>query len=305
MLPERQSLYELSKHDIGLYLTDVERIMTHGINGRHGIVLRDKFLSYQVLSPHTRVPNIQALYMNGKIDHWEPSLDEVLRDGMEASLFIKPVTSAGGGGAEKIRLKQGSVLGKDFTQPFEEYITAKLERYPDLFVMSALQQNAFMSDLFPESVNTVRVLTVRDPRTRRPWLARAVVRVGNLKSAPVDNFSRGGIAFGLDTETGKILCGVTKDAASPSTVRMERHPDTGRQIAGLTVPGFDMVKERCVTLHTRMPYINYVGWDICIGPDDLYVVEANNTTDVDLLQAHGPLLSDPRLRAFYAASDIL
>jgi len=44
----------------------------------------------------------------------------------------------------------------------------------------------------------------------------------------------------------------------------------------------------------------YVGWDIILSSEGVpMVIEGNRATDVDIMQIHEPLLSDPRRRRFY------
>lgn len=76
-------------------------------------------------------------------------------------------------------------------------------------------------------------------------------------------------------------------------------------IEGLSVPDFKGVIETAERLHRAMPYIDYVGWDFAVTDDGICVIEANNTTDVDLIQVHGPLLADDRVVRFYQANHVL
>ena len=48
-----------------------------------------------------------------------------------------------------------------------------------------------------------------------------------------------------------------------------------------------------------MPLLKYIGWDVVITKKGLYIIEANNSTDVELLQVHKPLLINERVRNFY------
>jgi hypothetical protein len=55
-----------------------------------------------------------------------------------------------------------------------------------------------------------------------------------------------------------------------------------------------------------LPLNRYVGWDVVV--DDAgspVIIEANKNTDVNLLQVHGGLLVEPRVRQFYQAVGVL
>lgn len=54
-----------------------------------------------------------------------------------------------------------------------------------------------------------------------------------------------------------------------------------------------------------MPLLRYIGWNIAITKKGLYIIEANNSTDVDLLQVHKPLLINEKVRNFYIYHEII
>jgi hypothetical protein len=287
--PSRRQLYDFQHFGFDDFVTDVERKIADTINGPFFITLRNKLIAYRLLAGHIRIPRIVDLYVRGKR---EVSLPEFVPDG--TPLFVKPVTSNSGIGAE--------TLPADVD--YRAYIREKVKAYPDLLVMERVGQHGFMADLFPDSINTVRVLTVRDPDNRIPWVARAVVRVGTVASAPVDNFGSGGLSFALNVESGAIGPGTSKASLSP-TAKVERHPDSGLQLTGRILPGCDAIIAKCIELHAALPFIDYVGWDICVGENGPILIEANNSSDVDLFQTHAPLLTDSRLRAFYKFHDVI
>jgi hypothetical protein len=49
-----------------------------------------------------------------------------------------------------------------------------------------------------------------------------------------------------------------------------------------------------------VPFNRMAGWDILVDAEGVPVIlEANGNSDVNLLQVHGGLLSEPRIRHFY------
>jgi len=48
----------------------------------------------------------------------------------------------------------------------------------------------------------------------------------------------------------------------------------------------------------RMEYVPYIGWDVVVTPDGFTVTEGNGCPDVGH-QSFSPLLSEPRVSAFY------
>ena len=43
----------------------------------------------------------------------------------------------------------------------------------------------------------------------------------------------------------------------------------------------------------------FLGWDVVVTADGIRLLEGNANTGMNVLQVHGPLLSDPRIRRFY------
>jgi hypothetical protein len=54
-----------------------------------------------------------------------------------------------------------------------------------------------------------------------------------------------------------------------------------------------------------LPYIPYIGWDIIVQEEGFKIIEGNNHPGLDTLQAHRPLLKDPRVRKFYKAHGVI
>jgi hypothetical protein len=139
---------------------------------------------------------------------------------------------------------------------------------------------------------------MRDPETQRSFVATAVHRFGNSKSAPVDNWTAGGLSVRVDLETGALSTGITYPRAG-SLEWHHSHPETGAQIEGIVVPGWQNVIARILAAADAYDFLSYVGWDVVIRDDGFSVLEGNNYTDVNLLQIHGGLLKDKRVAQFY------
>lgn len=293
--PLRRAQYDFATHDESLFLNDVERWMTRKLNGDYRMILNDKYLSYQILAHHARIAEIYVMTVDGEVHFQHPAFAALLA-GPSTSLFVKPNDSSGGTGAETIVVERGSVRVGGKSMSFEQYLKRRAIEHDTIMVVELLKQSAFAAGLFPDAINTLRMLTMRDPKTGRVFVHGAVQRIGTKASAPVDNFSRGGMSFAVDMETGRIGKGTLKTKHG----LFEKHPDTGVQITGQVIPNFAMYPEEAIRMHQAMPYINYVGWDLCHGPDgEIIVVEANNTSDVDLFQIHQPILADSRAVKFY------
>ncbi len=167
-------------------------------------------------------------------------------------------------------------------------------------VAKTVKQHPMLNNIFSKSLNTVRVLMMRCPLSQQVLIAAAALRIGTSSSSPVDNFSRGGISFFVDLKTGIIGSGKQKNGTEWSA-----HPETGARVTGLTVPMWREVKDVCSAAFEYSKGLVYVGWDVAITPDGPVLLEGNSNCDVDLVQVHGPLLLDERVKAFYQHYGVL
>jgi Sugar-transfer associated ATP-grasp len=213
--------------------------------------------------------------------------------------FAKPARGDRGRGiirgcfeGDSVRLN-GRLLGR---LEFQAQLAATGEPY---IVTAAVEQHPEMASFFPETVNTVRVLMMREPGGEA-FVADAVLRLGTSSSGGVDNFSKGGLSFSIDTAVGKIGQGRRKTGAV-----FENHPDTGAPVSGCSIPHWLAVLDCCHAAMAQQPGLQYVGWDVVVARDGPVLIEGNNKSDVNLIQAHRPLLANARVRAFYERHGLL
>ena len=82
--------------------------------------------------------------------------------------------------------------------------------------------------------------------------------------------------------------------------RFTHHPDTGAQIAGAVLPQWDQVLDVVLRAAASVPFNRMAGWDILVDAEGVPVIlEANGKSDVNLLQVHGGLFAEPKIRRFY------
>lgn len=139
-------------------------------------------------------------------------------------------------------------------------------------VEEVLVQHPEMARLYPGSVNSLRVVTYRDPDDVVHVLA-GVLKVGN--GGVIDNFSNGGMYTMLDEE-GRALHAASDEEGHP----FEVHPITGVTLTGYQVPLYDEVLSLVDRLARRVPALPYIGWDIAITPERPVVIEGNHNTGV-------------------------
>jgi hypothetical protein len=55
----------------------------------------------------------------------------------------------------------------------------------------------------------------------------------------------------------------------------DQHPISAKQIYNEYIPNWNDLVGRILEMAKRLPYLKYVGWDIILSDDDLYVLEGN------------------------------
>lgn len=302
-------LYGLTKDNYGGYVSDMQRLFRTRMMVQPLLqdVINNKFTTHLVLRS-MGVPSSELLGVLSKgAVHPFPKEDRVdisrfLRELPEhEAVFFKVFAGAEGKNIFAItRTSQTTFAVNDVEKSADQ--TANLlrnQRYP-FVIEKGLEQHPDTSALYPKSVNTIRVLTMLDvDNGYEPFIAVAAQRIGSNESAPSDNWARGGLSAQVDIETGR-LGRATRLPQEAEKEWLDEHPDTGSTITDTVVPHWEEAKELILHAAKVLSFMEYVGWDIVIGPEGPLVLEANINTGVNVLQSHQPLFADPRVRSYYA-----
>lgn len=127
----------------------------------------------------------------------------------------------------------------------------------------------------PESLNTIRVVTISNPE--RCVVFGAILRMGTGNSI-IDNTHNGGIFASIDVKTGMI----ETDGLDSNGNKYIEHPDSHITIKGFQIPYWDKVIETCSNATKVMPKTVFVGWDVVIfGDGRVGLIEGNHAPDFD------------------------
>jgi hypothetical protein len=201
-------------------------------------------------------------------------------------LFVKPATGRGGKGAERwdhcggghYRGPSGDVLdGEALIARLRSRTSA--ERW---LIQPRLKVHGSIADLSNGALCTVRAVTCLDERDR-PELVAAVLRMAIGANRTVDNIHAGGIAAGIDLDSGEL--GPASDLGTNARLGwLDQHPDTGGRIRGRRLELWPEVRELSVRAHRAFADRLFVGWDIGLTDSGAVLVEGNIAPDVDLMQ---------------------
>jgi hypothetical protein len=200
--------------------------------------------------------------------------------------FVKPVDGKGGKGIERwVRISADRLCGPDGQPvPQAEVVRRLAERSlaTPCIIQPRVTNHAALSDLNNGALATVRALTCLD-EAGEPELVGAVLRMAIGGNHVVDNLHAGGIAAGIDLQTG--LVGPATNLGSDVRLGwLDRHPMSGAMISGRRLPYGKRIKPFAEAAHRAFADRVLIGWDIAITPGGLMLVEANGAPDFDIMQ---------------------
>ena len=176
-------------------------------------------------------------------------------------IIVKPLNASCGRGVKIVEIPQES-------EKQNELYDALASEYNGSFVAEeVIVQVPEMAKFHPNSVNTVRVPTIRmddEVRVIHPFM-----RIGQHGNC-VDNAGAGGIICEVDVETGELLA--TGDEMGK---RFTDHPNTGEKIIGFVIPEWESAKALVRELAMVLPSNRYTGWDLALTENGWVLVEAN------------------------------
>ncbi len=169
-------------------------------------------------------------------------------------LVMKPSVDSQGG--SNVFFIKRTASAEDFAVEIKR-TAQKLGR--NYIVQLPLKQHPAMSAMNPDSVNTVRMLTLLWKGEIR--IIGSLVRVG-VKGVRIDNpHTSNGVSCVIDEE------GFLNKTAYDRDWRPHLELPSGLVCEGLRVPNIKAIREKVTELHQRIPYIHIVGWDMVVSED--------------------------------------
>lgn len=314
-LSSKDAIWDLTEETVDLYLSDLEHRHVKQIDYPYSVGLQNKVVFYEIISStHDHLlPDVYGLvsggeFVDGGQSGWLRSMDE-FGDLLEReSAIVKPVTAAKGTGIRVVDSADGQpqIDGRPVGR---DELTDILTEGQNMIIMENVSQGDYAANIYPGATNTLRLLTMIDPETGDPFVAAGAHRFGTASSGHVDNWSAGGVSAGIDLDTGELgKAVVSPEGESTDTRWVERHPDTGAQIAGVPISEWEDVRDAVLDLAAEYRWLwSHVGWDVAVEDDQgsVTVLEGEpQSVDADQ-QAHHPLLADSRVRRFYRSHGVI
>lgn len=308
------TLYELETRDPRDYLSDYEVLLRFpAVNDPFNPNVRNKLALSRALSLYGfRTPDVHGLLDRGLVRALDGSAATApvmewleRRLGIGERFVVKPAAEGQGRGIMFVSRDASGFSVNGVAAP-RAVLAGLLEPLRAYLVTEFIQQAPYAAAIYPDVANTVRVLTVWDLETSRPFIAAAAHRFGTARGGPTDNFHSGwgGLSAAIDLETG-VLGPAAMLSPEGRLVRPDRHPDTGAPIAGVRVERWRETVETLLAIAARFPDTPSVGWDLVVARDGPCILEGNSPPQVAVWQVHRPLLTDPRVRSFYTAHGVV
>lgn len=243
--------------------------MTRGKNNKFIKELNDKSYGHIFNNKDEFNKVFKEFVKRDSINLSETSKEEAIKfiDSKQGILVGKPKAGACGKGIIKIIKEEYESTEKLYYYLQENNIE---------IIEEALIQHEEMNRMHPNSVNTIRTVSVN--KNGRVKVICAYFRIGN--GAFVDNFNSGGMVVPVDIETGEIKF----DAIDKAGNIYNTHPITGTNIKGFKIPMWEIAKEMVKKAATYVPQVGLVGWDVCITKDGPALVEGNQFPGHDIYQ---------------------
>ena len=230
-----------------------------------------------VRQPATIVKNMHGHYYR---DGVEVSLDEAidLVAGADDELMIKPtVETCNGDGVDQIRKRD------------KDSLKALFARYDlNFIVQQKARQHPEIQRVNPTSLNSMRLYTYRRLDGIIEFLyPYSMLRFGG-KGAVKDNTSKGGGTCLID-RNGCVDDRVFRfQSMEISSLKKETGTDN------LVIPNYQKVVDTLISMHKRLPYFDYVGWDVTVDPDgEPLFIEFNLVPAIEGPQImSGPMFGD-------------
>lgn len=301
-------IYNFSENNKKEYLSDWNRLhKASQINDKRKIVLDNKLIFQQFYTNNQFVKPIVALTKGKKLLDYSQKGHEIkgLQEFIEFisqfkyGLIIKPYTGGGGARISKVVLKEKKLVFEGACKNYDDFKKYVLFNKTDFLLTEVIKQTGTIHELYPKTLNTIRILTMIDPVSNKPFVASAVQRIGTDKSEVVDNFTAGGISASINIRTGIIGKGAFAPKNAKSLIWYDKHPDSGKIFNGCNIKNWDQIIEYVLEQAETFFYLPYIGWDIVPMENGFYILEANSNSDVNLLQIHGGLLKSSIVKEFF------
>ena len=256
-------------------------------------ILRDKILfNCFANSIGISTPNNVIYVADGKLyDYHSKNVinSSQIKNYCSSPLFCKLVDGECGRGIFKLTYENGIFYIDGIEKTEEEvFISLTSGRY---LAQEVIRQHPTMAKLHPQSVNSLRIVTVRSIKDGIIRIWPSIARIGTGNSV-VDNTSQGGICVGIDFISGTMKeWGFYKPQFG---FKVDKHPDSNIIFKEFKIPYLKEVQDQAIYFHSMLPGLQSVGWDVAIGELGPIFIEGNDNWEIN-----GPQICNGGLKPLF------
>ncbi len=303
-LSYRIDQYGLTEENYATMLSDYDYHWLNRLNNIYQVWISDKTTFRYTMEPMKQyIPDYyySIFKKDGQLvvspmqdipEGFGPALDDVLRLlQQEKILVFKPSAGLHGDGFYCLEWKEDSfwVNGKPIeAEALKELICQQRSVY---VVTSYIFMHSELKKIYPTSVNSIRVMAI-NRHGYDPAILQTYMRIGSSKTGYTDNVGYGGICAMIDIPSGTLY--------DPESLRdhvyypCPQHPDTGTEIAGITIPHWPVICEKVAQICQLFPELEYLGFDVAVTEDSFQIMEINVHQDLHKVARHAE-----EVREFY------
>jgi hypothetical protein len=319
--PGRIELYGLDEDNYMSYIPDFQYFMLHPMNHHFRIWLGDKLTCKYVLNSEETKTTMPRYFVyvenNGNYTYLMdcPSDDFIAKDENflmnllkhEGTLALKPNSGTSGGlGFIKLEMKDGTIFENNSPITIERFCHIR-DSIRNYIITEYCHQHKDLSLIWPKSECTLRVIMCKNPSNNRfnppTWTcAISYARFGTSTNGGASNLSSGGVGVGFNFETGKCNNFAIRYKRFTPDGRwfIDRHPDTGVKWDNVTLPNWNLCRQKIDAVCHQISSLDYLGLDIIITEDGMKLCEINTHPAMDYEQVMcGPVLNKEASRVFF------
>ena len=275
-------LFSSSRDVVGINRRNVELVYAHNPRASYRFA-DDKLLTKKVLQA-AGVPVPETLVVCEGLHDIAVGLERLRT--LE-QFVIKPASSSGGQGivvvAESIgdgRWRKPSGVEIDLDALRQHLASIVFGAFGDdlgdcAFVEPRVVSHPLLHALWSEALSDIRVITL----DAQPLMA--MLRVPTKRSDGRANLHQGALGLALDLESGAVFRAVYQGES------IERHPDSGQLLIGLTLPNWSDILDVARRAARAIP-LGYLGVDLVLDDQDrAFVLEVNARPGLEIQNVNG------------------
>lgn len=254
------------------------------------VLVRDKYVFASYIESTIGASAIPATI--GLIDHSEVFLHQEKKwisieqfCQTDSRFVLKDTDGTYGDSVKLVTIKDGAIIYDGESHSVDVFVRDYGKKR--LLLQELIVQHDALLAFKTRCVNTVRAITVRG-KSGKIELFAAFLRVGNDNETFVDNRAKGGLAVGVEPDTGRLMkYGFPHEEFG---TKVTVHPMSGISFEGYQLPYWQETLELICNAHRQFQDIGTIGWDVTITADGPIIVEANDGWEISGPQdTHGGL----------------